>query len=273
LGGVLKAVTSKSSGALVGDTEQSLSGEKQGQVEGEMDFLPISSAVARLEAGMFGGPTKRSALVAAAQKEVPGRLSRGSGHRRMRAAQVIHAAIMADKLRVYVLSRPAVGIAPQALQLSIEIIARLIKVRGSLPDHAIRPSMKLLRDGVVSGELFSALFTSSMTFKEAEFEAWYQRQKRKRRWLSQKENTEPPPGRPTKITEKLLTKIKVLRAEEQWSAPDSIAKLVRLLVAAGAPNRNLVFRAVQRLYDETGDSAYRIISRKRAMGKTGQSHT
>jgi hypothetical protein len=59
-------------------------------------------------------------------------------------------------------------------------------------------------------------------------------------------------------------------AENSWSAADGIAKLVKLLVSHGAPRRNTVRRAVDQLYEETGDIRYQIIPRKRTKAKSAK---
>ena len=238
----------------------------------ETEFLLISEAVASLQAGMFGGAIKRPEPVEAIKKVCP-QLSVEWGLHKEKAAAAIHAAIMKGSLALHVFTLPTADGAGQTLLVPNDVLARLFKVRGALPDHAIRLSATLLRNGFVTAELFAALSSSGMFLKEGEFEAWYQRQKRRRRWPSQRESIRPRTGRPTKQTNQLLTSISARVAEENWSAPDGIVKLVRLLATHGAPNRNLVRRAVQRLYEETGDNRYHVVPRKRVKAKTARSQT
>jgi hypothetical protein len=56
--------------------------------------------------------------------------------------------------------------------------------------------------------------------------------------------------------------------EKAWSASDGIAKLAKLLASNGASGRNTLRRAVDRLYAETGNPQYRIVSRKRSKTKS-----
>jgi hypothetical protein len=238
----------------------------------ETEFLLISEAVTCLEAGMFGGAIKRPEPVEAAKKIYPG-ASIGLGHHKEKAASAVNAAIMAGDLTVHVFTLSSTDRVSRSLQVPLDVLNRLLRVRGGLPDHAIRPPVKLLRDTSVHSELFVALSNSAMFLPQGEFKAWYERQKSRRRWPSQRESKKPPTGRPSKQDDQLLTSIRARVVEEKWSAPDDIAKLVRLLVTHGAPNRNLVRRAVQRLYEETGDNRYRVVPRKRVKTKTGRSQT
>jgi hypothetical protein len=238
----------------------------------ETDFMVISEAVACLEAGMFGGAIKRPKLVEAIKKDQP-RLSVGFSCHRQTAASAIHDAIVAGDVVVHVFTQPIADGARRPLPVPIDILKRLRKVHGGLPDHAIRLQLNLLRDNAVASELFAALSASALHLRRAEFVAWYEKQKRKRRWLSQAGSREPRIGRPSKQTDKLLTSIEALTSEGTWSARDGIAKLVKLLTSRGAPNRYLVRRAVQRLFEKTGDPDYRIVPRKRAKGKRGSSRT
>jgi hypothetical protein len=240
--------------------------------EVETEFLLISEAVARLEAGMFGGAIQQPEAVKAAKKFYP-QASIGLGLHKEKAASVLNAAIMAGDLTVHVFTLSNTDRVSRPLQVPLDVLIRLLRVHGGLPDHAIRPPANLLRNTSIDSEVFVALSSSAMFLQVSEFQAWYQRQKSRRRWPSQRESKKPATGRPSKQDDQLLTSITARVAEEKWSAPDGIAKLVRLLVTHGAPNRNLVRRAVQRLYEETGDNRYRVVPRKRVEAKTGCSQT
>jgi hypothetical protein len=231
------------------------------------EFLLISEAVARLEAGMFGGATKRPKPVEAAKKVDP-RASIGLGPHKEKAAAAVNAAIVAGDLTVYVFTPTSPDRVSRSLQLPLDVLNRLLRVRGGLPDHAIRPPASLLRDTSVTPELFAALSNSAMFLQRGEFKTWYQQQKSRRRWHSQRESSKPRTGRPTKQTNELRTSIMALVAEKKWSGPDGIAKLEKLLASKGAPRRNTLRRAVDSLFEETGDPLYRIIPRKRAKAKT-----
>jgi hypothetical protein len=150
------------------------------------------------------------------------------------------------------------------------------KVRGGLPDHPVRLSVSVLRTHLVAPDVFAALSKSALYLQRTEFDAWYEKQKRRRRGPSQRtskkrqKKRKEPPGRPTKITNELLTSIKALVAQGKWSAPDGIAKLARLLASNGAPLRNTLRRAVDQLYLEIGDTRYRVVPRKRSKAKSAK---
>jgi hypothetical protein len=231
------------------------------------EFLPISKAVSRLEAGMFGGAIKRPEPVAGI-KDVARRYTLGSGVRRQKAALAIQKAIMAGALGVNVFA-PATGTdgTVRPLLVPIDVLKRLPKVRGSLPDHLVRHPFNLLRNCPIAADLFAALSASPLYINRSEFIAWYQKEKRKGRWPSQAASNRLRVGRPSKQTDDLIRAIKALTNEGLWSAPDGIAELVRLLASRGAPDRYLVGRTVQKLFEETSDPRYRIIPRKREKGK------
>jgi hypothetical protein len=180
---------------------------------------------------------------------------------------------VAGDLAVHVFTQPIAGGACRPLNVPIVVLKRLHKVRGGLPDHPIRLPLNLMRDSAVAAELFAALSASALHLRRADYVAWYEKQSRKRRWPSQAGSGEPRIGRPSKQTDELLTSIEALTGQGKWSARDGIASLVRLLISKGAPNRYLVRRAVQRLFEITGDLAYRVVPRKRAKGKREGAHT
>ena len=246
--------------------------------EVETEFLLISEAVARLEAGMFGGAIRQPEAVKTAKKLYP-RASIGLGLHKEKAASVVHEAILKGDLLVHVVTPPTAMEACRPIVVPVDVLQRMPKVRGDLPDHPARHPVSFVRHYPIASDLFTALSASALHLQRTEFDAWYKKQKSRRRWPSQtmskkpQKNRKQPSGRPTKQTNELLTSIRVRVAEEKWSAPDGIAKLVRLLATHGAPDRNLVRRAVQRLYEETGDNQYRIVPRKRVKAKTGRSQT
>jgi hypothetical protein len=240
--------------------------------EVESRFLLMSEAVARLEGGMFGGNIRRPEPVEAIKKLDP-HISVGFGLHRQKAASAIHKAIMAGGLGVHVFGPLGADGVRRVLQVPINVLAHLLKSRGGLPDHPIRLPFNLIRDHAVAPELLAALSSSAMFLKNTEFEGWYQQQKRRRLWPSQRESVKPRIGRPSKQTDELLISIRARAAENAWCASEGIAPLVKLLVSHGQPTRNTVRRAVERLYEETGDPQFRIIPRKRAKAKPSGTQT
>jgi hypothetical protein len=237
----------------------------------ETEFLVISKAVARLEAGMFGGPITRPEPVKKLKKKQP-RLSVGVEDRRKKAAKAILTVVLKGGLSVFVFDR-SIADGARPIVVPIDVLRLMPKIRDGLPDRPVRPPFNLMRDRMVEPDLFAALSTSSFHSSRLEFDVWYKREKRKGRWLSQRESGQPRLGRPSKITSELLESITARRAENSWCASYGIAALVRLLVSKGAPNRNLLRRAVQQLFEETGDPAYRVVPRKRAKRESGSSRT
>jgi hypothetical protein len=228
----------------------------------EAEFLLISEAVTRLEAGVFGGAVKRPEPVKTA-KTVDPRASIGWSLHRENAAAVLNAAIMSGELSVSVLVPSGMNGSDRPLQIPVEALGRLIRVRGGLPDHAIRPPVALLQDGLVASDLFAAFFHSALYLKRNEFDAWYSKQKSRLRWPSQRASRKPRIGRPSK-TDDLRTSV-IARVEEgSWSATQPVAELERLLASKGAPKRNTLKRIIDQIFIETGDPHYRIIPRRRS---------
>ncbi len=228
----------------------------------ESEFLLISEAVARLGDGMFGGRLKRPEPVNISKKCYP-RASIGWELHKQEAAALVDAAIMSGDLSVHVRLCLNEGEPHRTLQLPLQALGRLIRTRGGLPDHVVRPTVALLGDKVVTSELFAALSKSALYLQKSEFEAWYDQIKSRGRWPSQRTRTMPRVGRPTKHTDQLRTSI-IARVEEgSWCAKQPVAELERLLAAMGAPKRNTLKRTVDQLYRETGDIRYLITKRKR----------
>jgi hypothetical protein len=148
----------------------------------EAEFLLISKAVARLEAGIFGGSIKRPEPVPGVEK-MGTRYSVGRGVRRQKVALAIQKAIMSDALGVYVFAS-AIGAdaSVQPLRVPVDVLERLPKVRGSLPDRPARHPFNLFRNEGIAPDLFAALCTSELHLSRAEFTGWYQREKNKGRW-------------------------------------------------------------------------------------------
>lgn len=237
--------------------------------EVETEFLLISEAVARLEAGMFGGPITRSEPVKELKEKQP-RLSVGLGVRRERAAADILTAILQGDLPVHVLGRSPANGGCRSIVVPVDVLQLMPKVRCGLPDHPVRHPVSFLRNHHVAPDLFSALSVSALYLQRTEFETWYEKQKQLLRWPSQRTSSRPRIGRPSKQTDQLLNSIRALVAEEKWSASDGIANLATLLIFEAAPLRSTLRRAVDQLYLETGDTLFRIIPRKRSKPKSAK---
>jgi hypothetical protein len=234
----------------------------------ETGLLLISEAMARLEAGMFGGDLKRPAEVQMAKKTYPG-ASIGWGPPKKDAAKRIHEAITQGKLPVFVLADLAEGEVHRApLQVPLGVLKRMIVTRGGLPDHAVQP-MRIFAKGTVTPELLAALSKSALYVRRKEFDAWYKKARSKRNWPSQRSSCKPRMGRPPKQND-LRDPIVALVKDGQWSVRQKITDLVRLLESKGrVATRDTASRIVDQLFKETGEQRYRRRVRHRAVQRNG----
>jgi hypothetical protein len=220
-------------------------------------WLLISDAVARLEAGMYGS-FNRSEQVKRVKERVP-RLSVGWGPQREHAAKLIDEAISTGDLPVYVLADSAGDQEAQAmhLQIPLPILAQMIRRRGGLPEHAIRPE-GIPDKAAATKELLAALARSPLHLPHDVFDLWYEKARSKRNWPSQRSSKKSRIGRPSKQSDALRHRIIGLVNEGQWSArQNSLASLMRLLAAKGeTPSRQTIERTIKQLYRETGDDHY-----------------
>lgn len=220
------------------------------------ELLRISEAVALLEAGMYGG-FNRPEQVTTIKASEPW-TSVGSGARRQDAATSIDDAISTGHLPVYVLADSPVEQAAQArLQVPLDVLAQMIRIRGGLPDRAFRPER--LRDkATISKELLAALLHSALYLEHNAFDRWYKNARSKRNWPSQRSSKKPRIGRPSKQSDAVRHRIIALVNEGQWSAQrNSLASLMRLLQAKGeTPSRQTIERMIKQIHHETGDDRY-----------------
>ena len=162
------------------------------------------------------------------------------------AQQLLREAALIGKLPVYAkrCSDPA------ALLVPPDVIARLMTVRGGLPDHPIRPTMKAT--GGDEG-LLRVLQTGTLLVRQNELASWYKAERRRNRWPSQHGKKKRGAGRPTKMTAALRSAVtNALRERGQVS----VAELHRTLLASGRsdiPSIDTLERLLNQLYRETGD--------------------
>jgi hypothetical protein len=104
----------------------------------------ISEAVARLEAGMFGGRVKRPEPVNAAKRIYP-RASVGLGLQREKAASVIPSEILKADLLVHVIKRSAAENVCRPIVVPIDVLKVMPKVRGGLPSSKPRNAPRYFR--------------------------------------------------------------------------------------------------------------------------------
>lgn len=232
----------------------------------DSEFILISEAVERLRRGMYGN-FNRSEAVKEAKKHYP-TASIGFGPQKEDAAKRIDNAIQKGELPVLVLSDAEDG-AP--LRVPRNLLRRMIRTRGGLPDHVIRPE-GFLSNNAVTPELLATLLRSALYLRREGFDAWYQKARDKRNWPSQRSTSmpnmaKPRMGRPSKQND-LRNSIIALANQRGWSTLQTITDLVRLLKSGGKiVTRDTARRTVDQLFKETGEPCYRRRARRRSTGK------
>ena len=220
--------------------------------------LRVSAAVTRLEEGMFAGMS-RPLQVDALKKRYP-RDSIGFGPQREKAAETLSRAALTGKLTIYV----ACG--DQRLRpVPVAVLERLIRARGGLPDHVIRAPVSLLRHRLVDEPTFDALSSGLLILKVSEFDSWYRKEKRKGKWVSQRQRKSPRVGRPSKQMLALRNAVKATVNSGDWSGAGKVSDLRRKLVARGTEigSESTLGRLVDALFVETGDELYRRRQRRK----------
>jgi hypothetical protein len=178
------------------------------------------------------------------------------------------------ELVVYVVAEPQVRCKGRALTkrspeeiepvvVPVSILKRLMTSRGGLPDHPIRP---VIRTAGGDEKLLASLTTGLLVVRTNDFDLWYQSERAKGRWASQRSRTKSPEGRPTKQTESLRNAVLGLVRDLNWDGKAGIAALHRLLVASGrsdVPSPDTLARLVDQMHCETGEAGLRRIARAR----------
>jgi hypothetical protein len=227
-------------------------------------FIPISDAVTILERGMHGGIATAELVVRVRQKE-PG-LRPGFEPRRGYAANEIYVATRSGALQLYVWSAGRTGVA----QFPIKAVELLLCPRGQIPDVVYRPSFKLLLS--LAGNAWMA--GGALYLNEAEFSAWYDGQKRRGAWPSQRKKGTPnrDSGRPRRGRPSLQAAIssRIMRVVNggRWTARDPISGLVAIFRATddhacAQASHDTIARTIDALYRETGDGRLRRARRRR----------
>jgi hypothetical protein len=243
----------------------------------ETEWLLISEAVARLEAGMYGGRPEPKpignikAIIKKSIEKSERRPSIGSGSLKEESATRIYEAIMQGEFSVFVVPASTDDETNRThLQVPIGVLEQMITTRGGLPDRTVEP-MRIFGKASIAPELLAALSTSALYVRRKEFEAWYEAAKEKRNWPSQRPHYDTPSsmrsrckknpiGRPSKQGG-IHIPIAALVNGRAWSAEQNfIADLWRLLKSQEFKvSRQTVKRAVERLHRETGDPRYHCV--------------
>jgi hypothetical protein len=220
-------------------------------------FILFSEAIHRLGMSMWSGLKRPIALqkVRAEFKKVGvHHMSLGFGPWRQRAGEDLTLATCEGKLEVYAALENQEY--PVCTRIPAKVLRQLILVRGSLPDRAIRPSLKGCdRDR----NLLLLLQRGYLVVNESEFSRWHKTERRKGRWPSQERRQKTRIGRPTKQTE-LRNAIIALVRDGVWSIEQPVTGLRRHLIDLGktnVPSADTLARWIDRLHDETGDADLR----------------
>ena len=145
----------------------------------ESELLLISEAVARLEDGMYGNFGRPEAVMAA-KKAYPG-FTIGFGPRKEDAVTLIDDALKKGELSVFVL--PESNERGTPLKVPSEVLGKMIRIRGGLPDRVVQP-IRIFAGDPIAPELLAALSKSALYLRRKEFEPWYKTGRKKRNWPS-----------------------------------------------------------------------------------------
>ena len=191
---------------------------------------------------------------------------------RQEAGRDLLAAATKGQLNVYVVPdlelisrRQGTRLHATTMRVPPAVIKRFITVRGTLPDHAYRPSLKTTEG---NKELLFALEPGLLVVNAFEYETWYRHERAKGKWPSQRHQGTyvPGRGRPTKQTGRLRDAIVALVRGGDWTAKAGFNELRRLLIRTGhddCPNAATLRTVVERLWVETGEDDFRCNKRYR----------
>src|SRR5258705_6360018 len=151
------------------------------------------------------------------------KLSLGFGRWREKSGKRIRTAAVKWKLAIYVLARPEVRSEDDRLAecssekiepvaVPVPVVKRLIASRGSLPDHPIQPSMQTAKG---NEKLYALLVVGSLVVRASDFDVWYQSERAKVRWPSQR-SKEKKNERTTRQTEALGNAVLALVNDLKW---------------------------------------------------------
>jgi hypothetical protein len=211
-------------------------------------FILFSEAIHRLQMSMRSG-LHRPIAVQLVKKRTP-KARIGFGPWRQRAGEDLTMAACERKLEVYVALGKQEN--PVCTRIPPKVLQQLMLVRGSLPDRAIRPSLKACG----CDRILLLLQRGCLVVKESEFIRWLKAERRKGKWPSQQSRRKPRIGRPSKQSSDLRHAIIARIRDGVWSREQPITELRRELIASGmdpVPSADTLGRMIDNLYDETGD--------------------
>jgi hypothetical protein len=163
-------------------------------------FIRFSEAVQLLAQGIWGG-LPRPEPVRRLKKQTRQALSVGFGPWKEKAGRCLALAGVTEAISIYVFGYPQAETGrpgPEIMRVPGAVLSRLIKVRGTFPDHP-RASMKAVAG---NGELYRAINTGLLVVRRTEIDVWYRQERGKGRWPSQHHRLKKQ-GRPSQQTEVL----------------------------------------------------------------------
>jgi hypothetical protein len=216
-------------------------------------YLRLSHAVKRLYRGVWGTlprPEPLQTMSPEFRRKVP-----GWGPWKEDAGSILTTAATEGKLPLYVSTESCAAInnvESQPTLLPTTVVSRMIPIRGSLPDHPLRLSLKI---ACGDHKILEKLQVGLLLVRTEEFDKWYRAERAKGKWPSQRSRKKRRVGRPSKQSEALRSK--VINLMRVWKT--SIAELGQRLVSEGrmdmddVPSLDTLTRMVDRLHRETGD--------------------
>jgi hypothetical protein len=232
-------------------------------------YILLSAAINQFAAGIWGG--LRQPEPVRAVKKIAKKLSVGFGPWREKAGQHLTAAVRRGELGVYV--------APDASRLAQcvpsptgysgpvivprTVLKRLITSRQTLQDDPIRPS---LTTAAGDERLFALLSVGVLVVRSDDFATWYEVERARLKWPSQRSTNRILPGRPSKQTEAMRNAILGLVRDEKWRGEQGATQLRRLLLSLGrtaVPSADTLARMVEQMHHEIGDPALILKRRMR----------
>jgi hypothetical protein len=218
-------------------------------------YLRLSDAVERLARGFWGG-LQRPKPLQTMDPKYRRMVSLGFGPWKTEAESILKTAATEGKLPVYVSTESCAAIndlESQRTLLPTTVLSRMIPRRGGLPDHTIRPSLKI---ACGDQKILELLQVGLLLVQAKDFNEWYLVERAKGNWPSQRSKKERREGRPSKQSEGLGNAVINFMHEKKTS----IARLRGRLVSSGrtdVPSLDTLRRLVDRLYRETGDPVLR----------------
>jgi hypothetical protein len=226
-------------------------------------YIRISDAVRLLTQGMYGNLPRPHPINELKRKHGLSRLR--FGPRREHAARELSEAANRGELTIYIWAPPA---GPE--QVPLKVVQRLFRARAGLTDHPYRISLSLLRSTQLQPALFAAfqgMLAESegweeragvLLVKEAEFQAWYRRERVRGKWPSQCAYAKPKRGRPTRGGEGLRNIVLGAVEDSSWNSGQGVRALARMLGERGCsvPSHDTLERLVDKLFRETGNPAF-----------------